>query len=244
MFATTTILSPGMQRVSAVFAEWLQRFLTAAGVFFLLWLGAVQAGVVDFPAVRKAVFESGEPIVVAVQSAADPVIETPPAPAPVLDVDGQLNSRMRRALNYVARRYNVSNEALVPIFSAAQHNASKLGLDPLLIIAVIGIESRFNPFSQSVVGAQGLMQVMPTMHADKLPDDAGELPFFDPVTNVLVGSKVLKESIVRGGGLVEGLQQFGGASSDPERRYASKVLSEHQRLQAAVQSAVQTARKA
>lgn len=238
MFATTTILGPGMQRASAIFAEWLQRFLMTAGVFFLLWLGAVQAGYVDFPEVRKPAAETVEPVMAAVPQAVDPVPEVPPAIAtvPVAEVDAVLNSRMRRALSYVARRYNVSHEALVPIFSAVQHNAGKLGLDPLLVIAVIGIESRFNPFSQSVVGAQGLMQVMPAIHADKLPGDAGELPFFDPVTNVLVGSKVLKESIVRAGGIVEGLQQFGGAASDPERRYASKVLSEHQRLQAAVQS--------
>ena len=125
---------------------------------------------------------------------------------------------------------------LVPIFLAVEQSAREHRLDPLLIVAVIGIESRFNPFSQSVVGAQGLMQVMPVIHASKLPENAGDLPLFDPVTNVQVGVRVLKESIARGGGIVEGLQQFGGASSDPERRYATRVLGEHQRLLTAIQS--------
>jgi soluble lytic murein transglycosylase-like protein len=128
----------------------------------------------------------------------------------------------------------VSNEALQPIFATAQAAGHELRLDPLLIIAVIGVESGFNPFSQSVIGAQGLMQVVPRFHKDKLPEAAEPASFLDPVTNVLVGAKVLKESINRYGGLEDGLQQFGGASNDPERRYSSKVLAEKQRLEQAV----------
>jgi hypothetical protein len=77
------------------------------------------------------------------------------------------------------------------------------------------------------------MQVMPRFHKDKLPDDAGALPFFDPVTNVQVGARILRESINRNGGLVPGLQQFGGAMNDPDRRYSGKVLAERQRLEQA-----------
>jgi soluble lytic murein transglycosylase-like protein len=142
---------------------------------------------------------------------------------------------MRGALEYVAKRYRVSNDALLPVFATAQAAGRDLKLDPLLIIAVIGVESGFNPLSQSVVGAQGLMQVLPRFHKDKLPSDAGELPFFDPMTNVQVGAKVLKESIHRNGGVENGLQQFAGAINDPERRYSTKVLAERQRLEQAGQ---------
>jgi hypothetical protein len=146
-----------------------------------------------------------------------------------------LSPPMRGALNYVSKRYRVSTDALQPIFATAQEAGRELRMDPLLIIAVIGVESGFNPLSQSVVGAQGLMQVMPRFHKDKLPSDAGELPFFDPLTNVQVGAKVLKESIRRNGGIEPGLQQFGGAINDPARRYATKVLAEMQRLEQAGQ---------
>lgn len=147
----------------------------------------------------------------------------------------QLSPRMQGALDYVARRYRVSNDVLQPIFSAVQSTGRELNLDPLLIVAVIGVESGFNPFSQSVLGAQGLMQVVPRYHRDKLPSDAGELPFFDPLTNVQIGARVLQESIRRYGGIEDGLQQFGGASNDPERRYSNRVLAERQRLELAVQ---------
>jgi len=153
---------------------------------------------------------------------------------PADDTLAALNPRMRGALDYVSRHYHVSTEALQPIFVTAQVAGRELRLDPLLIIAVIGVESGFNPFSQSVVGAQGLMQVMPRFHMDKLPEVAEQASFLDPVTNVQIGAKVLKESIRRYGGLEVGLQQFGGAVNDPERRYSSRVLAEKQRLEQAV----------
>lgn len=135
----------------------------------------------------------------------------------------------------MSRRYHVSTEALQPIFATAQVAGKELRIDPLLIIAVIGVESGFNPFSQSGFGAQGLMQVVPRFHMDKLPDEAEAGAFLDPVTNVQVGARVLHESIRRNGGLEDGLQQFGGAINDPDRRYSTKVLAEKQRLEQAVQ---------
>ncbi len=142
-----------------------------------------------------------------------------------------LTPRMRAVLDSVARRYRVSAEALTPVFEVAQISAREQHLDPLLIIAVIGVESGFNPFSESPMGAQGLMQVIPRFHQDKLPEDAGTLPLLDPITNVQVGAQALRESISRNGGLVEGLQQFGGAVSDEENTYANRVLSEKDRLE-------------
>jgi soluble lytic murein transglycosylase-like protein len=85
------------------------------------------------------------------------------------------------------------------------------------------------------MGAQGLMQVMPRYHQDKLPEGADELSFFDPILNVRVGARILRESIRRNGGLTAGLQQFAGAPDDAEQRYAAKVLAEKARLEAAAQ---------
>lgn len=143
-----------------------------------------------------------------------------------------LSSTMALALESVAQRYRVSPEALQPIFLAAQGAAKDL--DPLLIIAVIGIESGFNPFAQSVMGAQGLMQVIPRYHREKLPAEAGNGAFLDPVNNVRVGVQVLHEAIRRQGGLIEGLQYYAGATDDPERGYANRVMAEKQRLELAV----------
>ena len=144
-----------------------------------------------------------------------------------------LTPRLQRALDFVSRRYRVEPEALVPVFEAAQAVGRERRLDPLLIVAIIGIESRFNPFAESASGAQGLMQVMPKIHQDKLPDDAGDQPFLDPVTNIQVGVHVLEEAIRWRGSLTAGLQHYGGASDDPGSGYANKVLAEKERLEQA-----------
>ncbi|WP_374324215.1 transglycosylase SLT domain-containing protein [Azonexus sp.] len=230
MFASQ-FLSPAVQRVVAAVSHVVRKFLMLAGLVFVLGLAGSFQGQAGFLLGLQAMFPAGV-------SASEPAVSAVTQPVALVD-DGRLVPSMQKALDYVARRYRVSHEALLPIFLAAQGSAREQGLDPLLVVAVIGVESGFNPFSQSVVGAQGLMQVMPRFHSDKLPQDAGELPFFDPVTNVQVGTRVLRESIARNGGLIPGLQQFGGAIEDPAQRYANKVLAERRRLEAAIRQGTQ-----
>lgn len=145
----------------------------------------------------------------------------------------RLTPAMTAVLDQVTQRYRVSPEALLPAFEAAQAAGRELRLDPLLIVAVISIESRFNPISQSPMGAQGLMQIIPRYHQEKLPKDAGSRAFFDPVTNVQIGARILHESIQRQGGLMEGLQHYAGAVDDTEQTYANKVIAEKNRLEQA-----------
>lgn len=225
--SATILPSSALLRASATVSALLRTFLMAAGIIFLAGLLAVQAGHAGIiEALRTFVDAPAESPV-----AADDGIVADEAPA----APDALSPRLQTALDYVTRRYRVSATALEPVFLAAQAAGQELRLDPLLIIAVIGVESGFNPFSQSVVGAKGLMQVMPRFHMDKLPEDSGTHAFLDPVTNVQVGARVLKESIRRHGGLESGLQQFGGALNDPDRRYSAKVIAEKQRLEQAVQ---------
>jgi hypothetical protein len=160
------------------------------------------------------------------------VVDTPEE-EPVKAAPEALPLRLQRVLDFVSRRYRVAPEALVPVFEAAQTVGRERRVDPLLIIAIIGIESRFNPFAESAFGAKGLMQVIPGYHMDKVPQGAGEQPFLDPVTNIQVGVHVLEEAIRWRGSLTAGLQHYGGAPDDPETGYANKVLAEKQRLEQA-----------
>ncbi len=161
-----------------------------------------------------------------------PVVEEAPV-EPVKPSVEALPMRLQRVLDHVSRRYRVAPEALVPVFEAADAVGRERRVDPLLIIAIIGIESRFNPFAESPFGAKGLMQVIPGYHLDKVPPGSGERPFLDPVTNIQVGVHVLEEAIRWRGSLIAGLQHYGGAPDDPETGYASKVLAEKQRLEQA-----------
>lgn len=146
-----------------------------------------------------------------------------------------LRTDMRAVAGYLARKYRVSTLAIEPLVLAAQEAGAEVGLDPLLILAVTAVESRFNPFAESVVGAQGLMQVIPKFHQDKLEahgtDRSGLL---DPQINIRIGARVLKESISRMGSLEAGLQQYAGALADADAQYAAKVIAEKARLEQAM----------
>lgn len=142
-------------------------------------------------------------------------------------------SKARATVEYLSRKYRVAATAIEPLVLAAQAAGERAGLDPMLIVAVMAIESGFNPIAESTMGAQGLMQVIPRFHQDKLDAIAGNNNLLDPVVNIQVGALVLKESIRRAGSLEAGLQQYAGAVSDDEGLYAAKVLAEKQRIESA-----------
>jgi soluble lytic murein transglycosylase-like protein len=132
----------------------------------------------------------------------------------------------------VARRYRVSDEAIHDVVRASFEEARRNRLDPLLVVAVIAIESRFNPFAQSSMGAQGLMQVIPQYHPEKYDADGESM--LDPRINIRVGARVLREYIARGGNESAGLRLYSGSSVETDTSYATKIATEKQRLQAAM----------
>src|SRR5258708_3318147 len=141
--------------------------------------------------------------------------------------------RIEALVTMLARKYRVSEDATRELVDAAYSEGRRNGVDPLLIIAVIGVESRFNPIAQSDGGAMGLMQVIPRYHGDKFDAANGE-SVLDPRTNIHVGARALKEYIHRGGTEIGGLQLYNGSLDDESNAYAHKVLLEKQRLQSAI----------
>jgi soluble lytic murein transglycosylase-like protein len=133
----------------------------------------------------------------------------------------------------IAKRYRISSEATRGLIAAAYLEGRRVGLDPLLIVAVIAVESRFNPIAESNAGAQGLMQVIPAFHKDQL-EAADVDSVLDPYDNIRLGAQILKEYIRRGGTEVAGLQLYNGAAGDASNAYAVKVHGEKQRLQQAI----------
>lgn len=136
---------------------------------------------------------------------------------------------------WLSKKYKVAPEPLSVLVASAFEIGEKAKLDPTLILAVMAIESGFNPFAQSPVGAQGLMQVMTGIHHEKYENFGGRFAAFDPVTNLRVGVKVLQECIQRAGSLEGGLKFYVGAANLPsDGGYAAKVMAEHGRLLAVV----------
>lgn len=139
--------------------------------------------------------------------------------------------RYRALSEYVAKRYRVSQDVAFNLVSLAHRAGTELQIDPLLIIAVMAVESGFNPIAESVAGAKGLMQIIPKFHGDKLEEFGGEQSVFDPATNIQVGSQILKEYIRQTGSVGIALQMYAGALGDSEDQYTNKVMGMKQRLQ-------------
>ncbi len=119
------------------------------------------------------------------------------------------------------------------VVAAAFREGQRHGLDPTLILAVIAVESRFNPIAESEQGAVGLMQVVPRFHMDKIAA-FGVPSMLLPEANIAIGTLILKDAIRRGGSDAAGLQLYNGSWDDETRAYANRVLAERRRLEEAV----------
>lgn len=135
----------------------------------------------------------------------------------------------------LARRFRVSSEITTQVVAKAYDIGGELKLDPMLILAVIAVESRFNPIAESVMGAKGLMQVIPRFHPEKFGPFGGEQVAFETTANITVGAKILKEYLGRTGDLNDALQLYVGASTEEaENGYSAKVIAERERLHGVV----------
>lgn len=142
-----------------------------------------------------------------------------------------LPEQQAKVTQWLSRKYRVAPEPLAALVTEAYAVGEKARLDPTLILAVMAVESRFNPFAQSPVGAQGLMQVLTRVHTDKYEDFGGHLAAFDPVSNLRVGAQVLQDAIRRAGSVEGGLRLYVGAVTTDGGWYIDRVLAEHARIQ-------------
>jgi soluble lytic murein transglycosylase-like protein len=144
-----------------------------------------------------------------------------------LDSSKPLTAGQARIVSYLAKRYRVSPEAVESIVRLAFKVGKEEKVEPTLILAIVGIESSYNPFAASPVGARGLMQVMPEIHQDKFealsPRDWSPL---NPEMNMRVGAKIIREYTRRTGSVETGLRWYVGAAvHGNDGGYPGKVLS-------------------
>jgi soluble lytic murein transglycosylase-like protein len=152
-------------------------------------------------------------------------------------VDPRVELEQVLVTEYIARRYRVSEIAIAGFVDAAYRAGARHSVDPLLILAVMAVESRYNPVAKSDMGAKGLMQVIPRFHLEKLADHGGETALLEPEVNILVGAQILREYMKRFRDTETALQQYAGALDEPTAQYSAKVFAEKARLEALRQKA-------
>jgi hypothetical protein len=144
-----------------------------------------------------------------------------------------VHEREQRALaEFIAKRWRIAHTAATNFVAISYRAGKRYHVDPVLILAVMAIESRYNPVAESVVGAKGLMQIIPKYHLEKLLDHGGEEALLDPEVNIHVGAQILREYYrLLGGDQEAALQKYAGAFDEPTSRYAAKVFEERMRLE-------------
>lgn len=138
-----------------------------------------------------------------------------------------LTRGQRDVVKYLSGRFRVSNEALESLVRLAYTVGKEEGVEPTLILAVMGVESSYNPFAASPVGAKGLMQIMAHVHKDKFEElsEGEDWSALNPEMNMRVGAQIIRDYTKRAGSVQGGLRWYVGAAvSGNDRGYPQKVL--------------------
>jgi len=137
----------------------------------------------------------------------------------------------RAVADFFEKKYKLDRAKIEEYVSNTILIAKEVNIDPVLLLAVISIESNFNPNTKSQAGAEGLMQVMTSVHKDKYALYGGTTDAVKPEVNIRVGAYILKYLIATAGSLRNGLKYYvGAANAEDDGGYADKVIAERNRL--------------
>ncbi|WP_128113187.1 transglycosylase SLT domain-containing protein [Polynucleobacter necessarius] len=137
----------------------------------------------------------------------------------------------RAVADFFEKKYSLDRAKIEEYVSNTILIAKEVNIDPVLLLAVISVESNFNPNTKSHAGAEGLMQVMTSAHKDKYALFGGTSEASKPEVNIRVGAYILKYLIATAGSLRNGLKYYvGAANAEDDGGYADKVMAERNRL--------------
>lgn len=159
------------------------------------------------------------------------IVEDLPKIVALEDGSVNLGASGEEVAAYISRAYRVPALDARRITGWAIEIGEAQNIDPLLILAVIGTESSFNPKARSHAGAEGLMQVMTRIHTKQFSAFGGDKAALEPYPNMVVGTNILSDLIKRTGSVTKGLKWYSGAANHPtDYGYSTKVLRERSRL--------------
>jgi soluble lytic murein transglycosylase-like protein len=118
-------------------------------------------------------------------------------------------------------QFHIGLEESMKIANAVLSAARRDMISPVLLLAVIAVESNFDRHAISTAGASGLMQVMPSQHRDlvRAPQDLA-----DANTNISVGSTILHRYLEAADGDIHiALVRYSGGSKNYPGRVANRA---------------------
>ena len=152
---------------------------------------------------------------------ATPIVASDAAPDAGLPALSDITAMLRA-------KFRVAPLESMKIARAVLIEAERQAISPVLLLAVMSVESSFDRHAVSIAGARGLMQVLPAAHPQLI---AGTTDLSDPAINVRIGSTILRGYLDQSGGdLDAALVRYSGGG----RGYAQRVVLRMQRLDASL----------
>lgn len=173
-----------------------------------------------FPGISKAFFKTavGEPLIVEEIPSAEPTPIQSTIPEPYLEYEPVESEEP------IEPEEQLEGPELYRSYISQIHEQYYPDVDPYIALAVMEIESDYQPDVESVCGAVGLMQVIPKYHASRAAKYGLE-DIWDPYTNIIAGMDLLNELYHNTGSWAEAL--FGYNRS---RVYVNVVLARAETL--------------
>jgi soluble lytic murein transglycosylase-like protein len=135
--------------------------------------------------------------------------------------------KIQSLASYISDEYNVDIANAQNIVQTSFLESEKHQIEPMLILSIIGVESKFNFRAISGQGAVGLTQIMPKYHKSKISSIKKQhLDLFSIKGNIVVGIQVIKEYIALANGNIQvALQMYNGTLFDKKKAYSKKVFA-------------------
>ncbi len=156
------------------------------------------------------------------------------APGPAIQYLDPGRVREQRIAKFLARYYRRSESKIRRYVRFAHESAKRNGVDPLLVVGIMCVESSLNPNATSHKGAKGLMQVLVAAHKKRFKPFGGTSKSYDPRTSIEVGTRIIGGMIVRTGSVKGALKHYVGAANfRTDGGYGDKVIGMRDRVWAA-----------
>lgn len=141
---------------------------------------------------------------------------------PGLPLHKRDNSRERIALILQTEAVRLNEETRHQITETVLHLSQEYRIDPMLILAVMKVESEFDLKARSRAGAIGLMQVMP-IAARETAKDLEVTSLHSPQSNIRIGVHYLAGLMKRfKGDLIKALMAYNRGPTQVARAYKNR----------------------
>lgn len=148
----------------------------------------------------------------------------------------KINEKMIALAEHISDEHDIEINKAQKIINTTFLEAQRANIEPILMLSVIGVESRYKQFARSKMGAVGLVQVIPTYHRNKINGLKKEnLDIWSVEGNIKIGVAIMKEYIALANGDIQrALQMYNGSTRDTKLSYSKKVFNHMDNLDKAL----------